>query len=52
LDVEAGDTLNTYEEKRNVFWDDYDRRNPVTMQRAIEEWMHGKEEMVVSKFML
>jgi hypothetical protein len=39
IEVESTATTLSYEAAKHRFWDDYDRRNPVTMQRAIEEWV-------------
>lgn len=32
-------TVESYDEKYITFPDDYDRRNPVTLDRAKEAWM-------------
>lgn len=37
--VEEESTQVTYDVAYVNFWDDYDRRNPVTQDKAIEEWM-------------
>lgn len=37
--VEEESTQVTYDVAYVNFWDDYDRRNPITQDKAIEEWM-------------
>jgi hypothetical protein len=34
-------TAKSYDEVRHLFWDDYDRRNPITMQKAMDDWVDG-----------
>ena len=29
----------TYEDSRKNIWDDYPRRNPLTMNKAMDEWI-------------
>lgn len=42
--MEEAVTRVSYDERKHTFWDDYDRRNPITMQRAIEEWMNQQSD--------
>jgi hypothetical protein len=37
-------TMKGYDEARKSFWEDYDRRNPITMQKAIEDWVDGDDD--------
>ncbi|KAM3128008.1 hypothetical protein pb186bvf_019854 [Paramecium bursaria] len=32
--------IQCYQQCKNTLWDDFMRRNPVTMKKAIEEWMN------------
>jgi hypothetical protein len=36
--------LKSYDEVRHLFWDDYDRRNPLTRQKALDDWVDGDFE--------
>jgi hypothetical protein len=39
IEVESNATHQTYEQSKHMFWDDYDRRNPITKERALEAWV-------------
>ncbi|CAD8121477.1 unnamed protein product [Paramecium sonneborni] len=43
-------TVETYDQKFLTFYDDYDRRNPVTLDSAKEKWIKLHQETVQSNF--
>ncbi|CAD8065296.1 unnamed protein product [Paramecium sonneborni] len=39
IKVEEPETQSTFEDNQTYIWDDYGKRNPVTMQTEIEQWI-------------
>ncbi|CAD8109214.1 unnamed protein product [Paramecium primaurelia] len=39
FNFEEAQTTETYEQQKNQLWDDYLKRNPVTQQKSIEQWI-------------
>ncbi|CAD8068986.1 unnamed protein product [Paramecium sonneborni] len=48
------ETKETYQQKKAQLWDDYSKRNPVTQQKSIEEWIKeqgGEQNQKVQGFL-
>ncbi|CAD8062591.1 unnamed protein product [Paramecium sonneborni] len=54
VQFQEAETTETYQQKKAQIWDDYSKRNPVTQQKSIEEWIKeqgGEQNQKVQGFL-